>query len=1204
MKTIRIFISSPGDVHEERGKARKVVNTLQREFEDKMLLELVVWEDMALSAAASFQEGIDERLQTQYSIDISVFVFWWKLGSPLSEIITRRDGRPYRSGSEREFDFVLELVEENRRNQREGPDILVYFRKDDKGFTEEFSRVGQEEREEMVQQQKLLTLFYKENFQDAQGRNTRSHYKFEQPVEFADQLYRHLHALLDQLDLEGSSIAWQEPPYRGLAVFDVHHAPIFRGREQEIYDVHQRLRVRAAEGRAFVCIVGASGSGKSSLARAGLAAKLLYRSFDETVKEWRFALLYPGGKKDLFAALVDCLIASPETEDESSRLPNPLPALGVEPRRQKIQRYLEDGKAEAAGELLERVFEAEEENVKGKISVLLVLDQMEELWSDKKISPEPFLQAVEILADLPGFAVLATLRSDFYPHAQESPAFLRLKGDRGHFDLTRPGETALREIIEKPARTAGLTFERSPGGSLSERILKDALYDPGALPLLQYALGELHRRCLERAPKETACGDGTSAQRSFRHLVLTSSAYDELGGVEGAITRRATEVFSGLSVETQEALPELLPLLVSVEPGAGEELLSVRLRPRLDDVTGADPDSPRALLTQALVSARFLTTDHDKGVATVTLTHEALLKRWPSISGWIQRNRECLRIRSQVAQAQAHWRVMDRNSSLLLPRGIALDEGRRLLEEASHLLKAEGYEALADFIRRSIGADFERELASGTEPEKLSRDLKRHHPAIWDESLRQALAAESEDLRRNAARLLRGTHAGELQEPLIHLLMKDASEKVKLAAAQALVSIEGDAPFDCILGERSTPGAARLPADVRAALARLVSVSDMEEKRPRFADWFARLTRLQAAPVQRLSHVLRLRGSAPVFLSVLIPSILFAMAGAASIKWLPSLFNYSCVQDGASAFRGLFASTPAGFLIGGGTVLGLTFYRMVIGREYGRLSMLRPFPALLYGGVFAFVAGVFCVFMIALVFTPRALYVIGWTNSPEHQDMGPLLDQLFVSGRCGYAFPVTCVGLGLAMAMMTNSLRASTVWPEFLDRQAAVTSLPQAMRVTRGIVRLSLPYAWPILVLTPLFAGIGLAIMQGIEPKAWHLSANSAQEIFLGGLAPGTPPGGVKTRPPIEVKATPPRGAKTPQEEEEEARAAAAAAKAAAGADERMRTWKASLEGRALGLFGEVLSKVVGGYFAIVGMGLGIVMLRHGVRVDPQRTQR
>jgi hypothetical protein len=1161
MKTIRIFIGSPGDVHEEREKSRRVVNALQRAFEDRMLLELVTWEDMALSAADSFQVGLEEKLRTQLDINIAIFAFWWRLGSPLSEALTRGDGTLYQSGTQREFDFMLERVAENRRNQRKEPEILVYFRKDDGGLLQEIARLGEDGLEELVRQRKLLTSFFKANFQDADGRNTRSHYQYERPVDFAELLYKHLHASLDQLDLEGG-VVWQEAPYRGLDVFDVHHAPIFRGREEEIFDLHKRLRDHARDGCAFVCIVGASGSGKSSLARAGLAAKLLYRSFDETVKEWRFALLQPGGKENLFASLVDCLVASPETEDQSSRLPNALPALAVEGRRQKLQKYLEEGNAAAASEVLELVFKAEEEKVKGKISVLLVLDQMEELWSDKKISPEPFMRAVEILAsDVPGFAVLATLRSDFYHYAQESPAFLRLKGDRGLFDLTRPGEIALREIIEKPARTAGLIFETiaegGPAGALNERILKDALRDPGALPLLEYALGELHRRCLKKAIEEAARADERSSEPSSRRLILTNAIYDDIGGVEGAITRRAADVFASLSADTQAALTDVLPLLVSVDPGGGDEFISVRLRPRLADVTGPDQNSPRAVLTQTLVAERFLTTDQDNDHATVTLTHESLLKRWPRISGWIQSNRDCLRIRSQVAQAHSHWLAMNNDSSLLLPRGVALNEGRRLLEEASHLLKTEGYEALADFIRRSIGADFERELASGTAPEKLSLDLKRHHPAIWDETLRRALAAESDDLRRNTARLLRDTHAAEFQEPLIHLLMKDANEKVKLAAAQALVSIEEDTPFDRILGEPSATGATRLPGDVRAALARLVSVSDMQDKRPRFADWFARLPPSQATPVQRLSHLVRFRGSLPVFLFVLIPSILFAMAGAGVIKWLPSLLNYSAVQASASAFRGLFAAATAGFLIGGGTVLGLTFYRMVIGREYGRLSMFRPFPALLYGGIFAFVAGITCVILIALVFTGPALMQIGWTSSAKPVQIWPLLQELFVTNRCGYAFPVTCIGLGLAMAMMTNGLRASRKWPEFLDHQEAVTSLTQAVHVTRGIVKLTLSYAWPIVVLTPLFAAIGLAIMQGTDPNAWHLSANSARRIFLGGL------------------------------------------------DETMiREWKMSLEGRTLGLFGEVLSKVVGGYFAIVGMGLGIVMLRHGVRVDPQRTQR
>ena len=297
------------------------------------------------------------------------------------------------------------------------------------------------------------------------------------------------------------------------------------------------------------------------------------------------------------------------------------------------------------------------------------------------------------------------------------------------------------------------------------------------------------------------------------------------------------------------------------------------------------------------------------------------------------------------------------------------------------------------------------------------------------------------------------------------------------------------------------------------------------------------------------------------------------MSGAALIKWLPSSFNYSCVQTDASAFWGVFGAIIAGFIVGGGTVLGLTFYRIVIGREYDRLSMFRPFPSILYGGVFAFVAGLICVLLIALVYTPDSLLQIGWTNSAERLPVGLLFRELFVTNRSGYAFPVTCVGLGVGMAMMTNSLRASTAWPEFLREQTAVTSLKQGIQVTRGIVRLSLPYAWPIVVLTPLFATIGLAIMQGSAPKAWHLTSNSVREVFFWGMDEPMSLGNDK------IQLDP---GKTPA---------------------RIARWKTSLEGRVLGLFGDVLSKVVGGYFAIVGIGIGIVMLRHGVRVEPRGIQ-
>jgi tetratricopeptide (TPR) repeat protein len=107
MKTIRIFISSPGDVKIERDKARKVVDWLQKRYAGRLRLETVLWEDLPLGAVDSFQGGIDMVLKGEQAIDIAVFILWSRLGSPLGAAIRKPDGSEYRSGTEREFDLML-----------------------------------------------------------------------------------------------------------------------------------------------------------------------------------------------------------------------------------------------------------------------------------------------------------------------------------------------------------------------------------------------------------------------------------------------------------------------------------------------------------------------------------------------------------------------------------------------------------------------------------------------------------------------------------------------------------------------------------------------------------------------------------------------------------------------------------------------------------------------------------------------------------------------------------------------------------------------------------------------------------------------------------------------------------------------------------------------------------------------------------------
>jgi|GEM_PF-2314739 len=653
MKSVRIFISSPGDVAEEREKAKQVIAALQQLYSNEAQIVPVLWENLPLGADASFQQGIDLVLNGHHAIDIAVFILWSRLGTPLGPP-PKPDGTPYRSGTEREFDLILAA---RRQSNGVRPHILVYTRRDDESWNATLdAKKPDQVLKDLIEQREMVRGFIQESFHDSQGHNLRAYHSYDEPVTFAQRLHTHLKQLLDALLSSSRTATWSEAPYRSLEVFDIRHAPIFCGRDEETCDLLQRLRDQQRSGAAFACIVGASGSGKSSLARAGVAATLMQRSFDGGVKEWRAAVFLASlASGDLFSAL-------------SRTLAEPLPELragvgGIE----RFAKRLEDNQ-EAATDLLEAAFKTASAKLGGALRLLLVLDQMEELWTDRSITPdqrEKFLQAIEALALSGHLSVLATLRSDFYPQAQLSQAFLRMKGGRGHFDLTPPGPAALQDIIVQSAHRTGLSFERDErtGLTLDQRILEDAARDPSALPLLQYALAELHER------------------RDDPQHQLTFAAYEAMGGVEGALGKRAAQTFNGLPHEAQAALVDLLPLLVSVDT-VGEQN-AVRRRAPLADLTSIPA---RRQLTERLIQARFLTTDELGGTPIATLAHESLLRRWDRIATWINTNRDLLRMRARIEQYQAMWEESVRDASRLLPAGLPLEEGRRLMEAATQVL--------------------------------------------------------------------------------------------------------------------------------------------------------------------------------------------------------------------------------------------------------------------------------------------------------------------------------------------------------------------------------------------------------------------------------------------------------------------------------------------------------------------------------------
>lgn len=674
---IRIFISSPGDVAEEREQARRVVASLQRLYPG-VTLQPVLWEELALPATASFQESIDFLLH-QEPIDIAVFILWSRLGSPLGAATTRPDGTPYRSGTEREFDLMLAAFEQSGRKR---PVILAYARQDEEGFHEGLRQHAEDKWGELIRQRNLAREFLREQFHDDGGANLRAYHSYSEPIGFAQRLYAHLRQILN--DLVGQRDAapqWLGAPYRGLEFFDIEHAAIFHGRESETCDVLQRLRDREREGCASVVIIGASGSGKSSLARAGVAATLVQNAFDGGVKEWILVPFLPAlGDGPLLPRLLAALAERlPELNDAATQRDDVLAGLAASP---ELTVKLSIAPA----------FHKASIRSGGPLRILLLLDQLEELWTGRQITDAErtqFLEVVEALARCSQVSVLATLRSDFYSQAQQSDVFLRLKQDRGHFDLHPPSAAALHRLITEPARMAGVAFEKeeATSQSLDQVILHDASRDPSALPLLEYALDELFR-CQEKVSLavESETGGRTRPQ-------LTFAVYRQLGGVEGALGKRVAETYSRLPTQAQAALPEILPHLVTV--AVTGELSAVRRRARLSDLTST---KFRSILTKSLIAARFLVTDRVGSIATVSFAHEALLRRWDTLAAWVGQNRDHLRLRTRIEQSRQRWLDGARHSSLLLSAGLPLEEGRQLLDLPRQLLRAE----TASYVELSI----------------------------------------------------------------------------------------------------------------------------------------------------------------------------------------------------------------------------------------------------------------------------------------------------------------------------------------------------------------------------------------------------------------------------------------------------------------------------------------------------------------------
>jgi WD40 repeat protein len=653
---LRIFVSSPGDVGEERVMTERIVQRLQGEFGRSVRLEPILWEHEPMRATEQPQRQIPHPA----TCDIVVCLLWSRLGTRLPADISAEG----KTATEWEF-------EESARSYqaKKTPDLLVY-RKTMEPVTSLRDEAAYDDKRKQLQ---ALDRFLKRWFESADGTFKAIFKTFEKLDQFEDMLERDLRKLVqERLKLAPvREKTWHHAPFRGLEVFDYEHAPIFFGRTRALGAVRQALVQQAAQGCAFVLIFGMSGVGKSSLVRAGVLPTVTQPGVIEGVGLWRWCVFRPGDALgDLHDGLAAALTAAPALPE--------LAAAGVDARA--LGKLLREAPEQAALPLsvgLKRAAEttaAAERLLHAPVTRLaLVVDQMEELFSRERVSEQErsgFVRALSSLARSGHVWIVATMRSDFYPRCADLPELAALKAGAGQFDLLPPTAPELAQIIGYPARAAGLRFEENVTGARLDHILQEtALRDPQALPLLEFTLAELYKVCSEDKPP-----DGP--------VVLTFAAYEQLGGMEGALARRAEEEYARLPANVQAALAAVFGALVTIRHGEEEALVN-QPAPRAAFAGAPDQDA----LVEAFIKARLLVSDRTgaEEKAMVRLAHEALLRCWPRLVQWLAENREFLGIRARVSEEAARWRSEGQLRELLLAPGKPLADAESLLGRREEL---------------------------------------------------------------------------------------------------------------------------------------------------------------------------------------------------------------------------------------------------------------------------------------------------------------------------------------------------------------------------------------------------------------------------------------------------------------------------------------------------------------------------------------
>lgn len=446
------------------------------------------------------------------------------------------------------------------------------------------------------------------------------------------------------------------PPFKGLHRFDIEDAPLFFGREKLTSELVDHLHETN-----FLAVVGASGSGKSSLVRAGLVAALQQKKplTDGVLppvgsSQWTYLLMTPTSRP--LHALAVQLMQLDTLYIESHEL---VQQLRTDPST--LRRCLEQSQNVGGG-------------MTPPAKTVLVVDQFEELFTQLKPAGgdadqqrreiqaafvDNLIYAITPANEAGPLTLILTLRADFYSDCAQFENLRTCLSTRQKY-IGPMNVEEMRSAIEQPLLQNNWIMQPE----LVEQILHDVGQEPGALPLLSHALLETWKR------------------RSGR--MLTHAGYRSAGGIRGAIAHTAERLYEQLDQSARPTMRRIFLQLTEIGEGAQDTRRRAPYAALFDQIESKETV---ANVIQKLTEGRLVTTDDEDATlepenqdVVVEVAHEALIREWPRLRLWLDESRDWLRVQRRITAAALEWQRLDQDASLLY-RGNRLAQATEWMAE-------------------------------------------------------------------------------------------------------------------------------------------------------------------------------------------------------------------------------------------------------------------------------------------------------------------------------------------------------------------------------------------------------------------------------------------------------------------------------------------------------------------------------------------